>query len=50
MAHHVEAAPVRLLDVAERRGLIQSAEGCVRQMSDFGYRVSVDLLEQIRSS
>jgi predicted nucleic acid-binding protein len=40
---------VRLLDMAERRGLIQSAEGCIRQMSDFGYRVSIDLLKQIRS-
>jgi predicted nucleic acid-binding protein len=41
---------VRLLDMAERRGLIESAEGCIRQMSDFGYRVSIDLLEQIRFS
>ena len=41
---------VRLLDMAERRGLMQSAQGCIRQMSDFGYRVSVDLLDQIRSS
>ncbi|WP_147431074.1 hypothetical protein [Thiocapsa rosea] len=40
---------VRLLDMAERRGLIPSAEGCIRQMSDFGYRVSLHLLEQIRS-
>ncbi|MFB1488029.1 MULTISPECIES: hypothetical protein [unclassified Thiocapsa] len=40
---------VRLLDMAERRGLIPSAEGCIRQMSDFGYRVSIDLLAQIRS-
>lgn len=41
---------VRLLDLAEQRGLIQSVAGCIRQMSDFGYRVSVDLLEQIRPS
>ncbi|QVL49994.1 MAG: DUF3368 domain-containing protein [Thiocapsa sp.] len=41
---------VRLLDMAERRGLIPSAEGCIRQMSDVGYRVSIDLLAQIRSS
>ena len=41
---------VRLLDMAQRRGLIQSAEGCIRQMSDFGYRVSIDLLAQIQSS
>jgi len=41
---------VRLLDMAERRGLIQSPKACIREMSDFGYRVSLGLLEQIRSS
>lgn len=41
---------VRLLDLAERRGLIQSAEASVQQMSDCGYRVSIGLLKQIRSS
>jgi predicted nucleic acid-binding protein len=41
---------VRLLDMAQRRGLIQRAEGCIRQMSDFGYRVSIDVVARIRSS
>lgn len=41
---------VRLLDLAERRGLIQSAEASIMQMSDVGYRVSIALLEQVRSS
>ncbi|WP_408034246.1 DUF3368 domain-containing protein [Thiorhodovibrio winogradskyi] len=36
--------------MAERRGLIHSAEECIREMSDFGYRVSIDLLAKIRSS
>lgn len=41
---------VRLLGLAERRGLIQSAEASIEQMADFGYRVSIALLEQIQSS
>jgi predicted nucleic acid-binding protein len=41
---------VRLLDIAQRRGLILSAEDCIRQMADLGYRVSIDLLERIRES
>lgn len=41
---------VPLLEMAERRGLIQSAEGSIREMSDFGDRVSIHLLGQIRSS
>jgi uncharacterized protein len=41
---------VRLLDMAERRGLLPSAERCIRQMSDFGCRVSIQLSERIRSS
>jgi len=39
---------VRLLDMAERRGLIECAESGIRRMSDAGYRVSTDLLQQIR--
>ena len=40
---------VRLLDLAERRCLIGSAEHCIAEMAGFGYRVSPDLLEKIRS-
>ena len=40
---------VRLLDLAEQRGLIESAERCIQEMSNFGYRVSNDLLKKIRS-
>ncbi|RLJ17184.1 hypothetical protein DJ030_15600 [bacterium endosymbiont of Escarpia laminata] len=40
---------VRLLDLAEQRGLIESAEQCIQEMSDFGYRLSNDILKQIRS-
>ena len=40
---------VRLLDLAEKRGVIESAERCIQSMSDFGYRVSNDLLKIIRS-
>ncbi|WP_456414922.1 DUF3368 domain-containing protein [Thiolapillus sp.] len=39
---------VRLLYVAEARGLISSAEQCVAAMAEAGYRVSVDLLEKVR--
>ena len=40
---------VRLLDLAEKRGLVDSAESCIRLMSDSGYRISTDLLDAIRS-
>lgn len=40
---------VRLLDLAERRGHIASAERCINEMTDYGYRISVDLLRKIHS-
>ena len=39
---------VRLLDLAERHGLIKSAELSIAEMTAIGYRVSVELLKQIR--
>jgi len=39
---------VRLLDLAEQRGMIGSAESHIRMMSESGYRVSTDLLRKIR--
>ncbi len=39
---------VRLLDLAERRGLIKSAELSIAEMTAIGYRVSVELLKQIK--
>ena len=40
---------VRILDFAERHGLIKSAEQSITGMTGIGYRVSMKLLEQIRS-
>jgi predicted nucleic acid-binding protein len=40
---------VRLLDLAEQRGLIRSAEQILTEMAAIGYRVSPELLKQIRS-
>jgi len=40
---------VRLLDLAERRGHIESAERCINEMTDYGYRILVDLLRKIRA-
>ena len=40
---------VRILDLAERRGLIKSAEMSIAEMTAIGYRVSTELLKQIRS-
>jgi predicted nucleic acid-binding protein len=40
---------VRILDLAERRGLIKSAELSIAGMIAIGYRVSTELLKQIRS-
>ncbi len=40
---------VRILDLAEQHDLIESAKLCIAEMSTFGYRVSLDLLKQIRS-
>jgi len=39
----------RILDLAEQRGLIRSAEQSIAEMAVIGYRVSVGLLKQIRS-
>lgn len=39
----------RLLDLAEQRGLIEGAEQCISEMAAIGYRISVNLLKQIRS-
>ncbi len=40
---------VRLLDLAEQRYLIDSAEQCIREMAIVGYRISVEILNLIRS-
>ena len=40
---------VRLLDLAEQCGLIESAESCIKEMSDSGYRISPTLLKKLRS-
>ncbi len=40
---------VRILDLAEQRGLIRSADQRIAEMVAFGYRISVELLQQIRS-
>ncbi len=40
---------VRLLDLAEQRSLIDSAEQCIREMATVGYRISVEILNLIRS-
>ncbi len=40
---------VRLLDLAERRGHIVSAERCINEMADCGYRISIELLRKTRS-
>ncbi len=40
---------VRVLDLAEQRGLIKSAEHSIAEMAAIGYRVSTDLLTEIRS-
>jgi predicted nucleic acid-binding protein len=40
---------VRVLDLAEKMGLIKRAEHCIQELADFGYRVSMDLLKKIRS-
>lgn len=40
---------VRLLDLAEQRGMIESAEIHIRMMSESGYRIAPDLLKKIRS-
>ncbi len=39
---------VRLLDIAEKKGIISSAEQLIDDMSECGYRISPKLLEQIR--
>lgn len=39
---------VRLLFIAEQRGLIESAERCVEQLRQSGYRISPDFLPHIR--
>jgi len=40
---------VRLLDLAEQRGLIKNAEQSIAEMAAIGYRVSMGLLKQIRA-
>ena len=40
---------VRILDLAEQRSLIKSAKQSIAEMNAIGYRVSVELLKQIRS-
>ncbi|MEJ1436541.1 MAG: hypothetical protein RPU61_04405 [Candidatus Sedimenticola sp. (ex Thyasira tokunagai)] len=40
---------VRLLDLAEQQGLIVSAEQSICEMASVGYRISVELLMQIRA-
>jgi len=40
---------VRLLDLGEQRGLIGSAEQVIREMRERGYRISLELLDHIRS-
>jgi predicted nucleic acid-binding protein len=39
---------VRLLDIAEKQGIIPSAEQIIFEMADQGYRISPTLLQQIR--
>jgi len=39
---------VRTLDLAEQRGLINTAEQCITRMTEIGYRISAELLNQIR--
>ena len=39
---------VRLLDIAEKQGIISSAEQLIKNMSEQGYRISPTLLQQIR--
>ena len=39
---------VRLLDLAEQHGLIESAEHSIQQLRQIGYRISIELLQMIR--
>jgi len=41
---------VRMLDVAEQRGLIHSAEDMVLEMRSHGYRISMAILDHIRNA
>lgn len=43
------AGTVRLLDLAEQRGLIASAEESIQDMRAIGYRISVSLLQKLRN-
>ncbi|MGB1109842.1 MAG: hypothetical protein ACPG4N_05775, partial [Gammaproteobacteria bacterium] len=40
---------VRLLHLAEMRGLIVDAESMLGRMADAGYRVSLELLQRLRA-
>ncbi len=40
---------VRLLDIAEKQGIIPNAEQLIQVMREQGYRISLKLLEQIRN-
>ena len=39
---------VSLLDIAEKKGLIKSAELLIQQISLNGYRISINILQQVR--
>lgn len=39
---------VRLLDIAERHGVIEDAEQTIKAMQNEGYRISADILDRIR--
>ena len=41
---------VRILDWAEQRGIIKSAEQSIARMTAIGYRISTELLTQIRKT
>lgn len=39
---------VRLLDIAERHGVIEDAEQTIKAMQNEGYRISADILDRMR--
>jgi len=41
---------VRILDIAEKRGLINSAEAVISDMKNCGYRISLAILERMRNA
>ena len=40
---------VRLLDIAEQKGIINSAESTINTISSNGYRISPDILKHLRN-